>query len=458
MDKPAQLKNRARLPGRPIENFPQRMRQIEQAWLDCQADSASCGDLLRGVRELLGACSCPETGTAAAQLEEALRSALGPSGRLSAGRRARVDSCLAVLGASGQADAPAATDSPAPRPSGDEKSLFLLDDDAPYAERFARRAGEHGYAVEVFASGVELVRALARSRPTAIVLDAVLAQELLQRGQIAPGLKLDDGPPIPVVFSGKRGDFEARLEAVRAGASHYLDKSSDIGTLLRQLDEIADRHADDPYRVLIVENDAELSADYRACLEAAGMDVETLADPFKALASVRRFAPDLVLLDVHLPQCNGLELAAVIRQQEEYDSIPIVFLTDEPESMVRLAAMNLGGDDILGKPITARYLVAAVKARIKRARQLRHGAAEVRQTLRELEQLKYALDKHATVSMTDASGAIIYANDHFCESSGYSREELIGKNHRLVKSGEHPAELYQRMWAKISKGQVWQGV
>jgi len=76
---------------------------------------------------------------------------------------------------------------------------------------------------------------------------------------------------------------------------------------------------------------------------------------------------------------------------------------------------------------------------------------------RELDNQKYALDEHAIVSITDASGAITYANDRFCTISGYSREELIGQQHRIVKSAHHPAHFYETLWHTISQGQVWHG-
>ncbi|MBK7647322.1 MAG: response regulator [Betaproteobacteria bacterium] len=76
---------------------------------------------------------------------------------------------------------------------------------------------------------------------------------------------------------------------------------------------------------------------------------------------------------------------------------------------------------------------------------------------RELENQKFALDQHAIVSITDTAGTILYANDRFCEISGYSRQELIGSNHRIVNSGTHPPELFRDMWHMISLGQVWHG-
>lgn len=76
-------------------------------------------------------------------------------------------------------------------------------------------------------------------------------------------------------------------------------------------------------------------------------------------------------------------------------------------------------------------------------------------TIAELRNQKFALDEHAIVSITDPKGDITYVNDKFCQSMGYEREELIGKNHRLLKSGRHTAEFYSQLWSTILAGQVW---
>ena len=77
--------------------------------------------------------------------------------------------------------------------------------------------------------------------------------------------------------------------------------------------------------------------------------------------------------------------------------------------------------------------------------------------LTDLAYQKFALDQHAIVSTTNLAGDIIYANDKFCEISGYSRAELLNHNHRLVKSGAHPPEFFSNMWEQISAGMVWHG-
>ena len=83
---------------------------------------------------------------------------------------------------------------------------------------------------------------------------------------------------------------------------------------------------------------------------------------------------------------------------------------------------------------------------------------EKSQAQQELEYQKFALDQHAIVSITDVEGRIIYANDKFCKISGFEREELIGKNHRIVSSDFHSPAFFDDMWRTIASGLTWHGV
>ena len=106
--------------------------------------------------------------------------------------------------------------------------------------------------------------------------------------------------------------------------------------------------------------------------------------------------------------------------------------------------------DRFARPSTMVHLIEDVSDR-------KQAEADLSRTLQELSDFKYALDQAAIVAITDAKGVITYANDRFCEISKYSREELIGKTHKLINASYHSQEFFAEFWQTISSGKTWRG-
>ncbi|CAM2011004.1 diguanylate cyclase [Acanthopleuribacter pedis] len=175
----------------------------------------------------------------------------------------------------------------------------------------------------------------------------------------------------PIVYVSTREDLHARLEAVRLGGDGFLNRPLELNDLVDVVDKAVRNTQQDPYRVLLVEDDPRMAEHFTHVLQAAGFVVETVVDPFQLLDRMGASDPELILLDYHLPHCNGIELAKVVRQQPRYLSMPIIFLSTEENIERHYNALNAGADDFLSKPISPRTLVISLQARLARTRALK---------------------------------------------------------------------------------------
>lgn len=246
--------------------------------------------------------------------------------------------------------------------------IFLIQQDAGLAQELKRQIGYFGYVVRHFRDLCGYIASVEGARPQAIILDSIdFARDPCG---IAAMERIRNIESLPTLFISDRDDVDSRLRAVHAGCDAYFAKPVDVSALIDKLDQLTLQGPAEPYRVLVMEDTRTLAAHYANILKSAGMVVETVVDPLLILEKLVEFRPDLVLLDYAQPSCDGFELAAVIRQREEFVGVLIVFLSDEADIGRRLFALRIGSDDYLVKPVDPDYLISVVTSRVERSRVL----------------------------------------------------------------------------------------
>ncbi|MGQ9368594.1 diguanylate cyclase [Azospirillum sp. ST 5-10] len=347
---------------------------IAAAWPPARdGDGAAVAALVALVHAVAGSAETfgyDDVSTFAGTAERLLRGSLGEDGRIAAGR---VDAVSVVLTALQDAIDAGLRRRPAVGltvkggvPPQMATTVFLIDDDEPLARWLAEATEPFGYRLRCFPTPEAAVEAAGRERPEAVILDLGL-YGAGPPGDAAAGF----GPDVPVVFLTGRADFAGRLAAVRAGCAGYLVKPVDGLDLVHVLDELTGRREAEPYRVLIVDDDRAVPEIFALALRRAGMEATVLNRPEGILEAMAEVSPDLVLLDMYMPGCNGVEIAQVLRQHRRFLATPIVFLSREGDRDLQLVAMRPGVDDFLTKPIGAGHLVDAVLLRAERGRALR---------------------------------------------------------------------------------------
>ncbi|MBF0141828.1 MAG: response regulator [Magnetococcales bacterium] len=353
-------------------------------------------------------------------------------------------------------DGAAAAPSPAVLPL--LSRVVILSVDESLARGLAQEVERHHYRLAWCSTPEGLRATLAEGAIAAIVVDL----ELMADGNGAAGLSLFEACgqpplPVPVVALANDSELRTRLRSVRLGCTGFLQKPVDRGRILRALALWERDSQEEAFRVLVVDDDPHLTALYQAILEEAGMEVAVLNAPWEILGLLGRFKAELVILDHHMPGCTGIEMAAILRQDERRRELPLLLISSDRHLGRRLSDRHLDHQDHLVKPIAPAVLVRTVGQAVRRARSRDRIAEELRGTLRELENVQNAMNRHAIVSIVDRDGRISYVNDRFVEASGFSHRELIGESWELTRSRHHPASFYREQWEMIASGRVWHG-
>ncbi len=177
-------------------------------------------------------------------------------------------------------------------------------------------------------------------------------------------------PDVTIIAMSIHHDFTAKIEAIRAGAETFIEKPVNADALTGAIAKVTDGQAR-AARVLIVEDDPVSARATGGILEHAGFRVAVLQDATRFEQEMLAVHPDLVIMDISMPQISGVELTRFLRQDPRFETVPVLYLTAAASGDSALQAAASGGENVMRKPPDPATLVSAVRARLRHFGRLR---------------------------------------------------------------------------------------
>lgn len=278
--------------------------------------------------------------------------------------------------------------------------------------------------VALFNCHTELLEACAKEEPVAVVLiiDDKIAQSDLNI--IKPLRESNKTLPVFLLSFTPYNDVEFRLEAMRHAYSGFFSGMSDESYFLANLERHVYNRPQNPYRVLIVDDSkAQALLLERMLQENEQFRVKTISEPYKVLDLISGFKPDVILLDMQMPECMGFELASVIRQSCRYTGTQILYMSAEEDADKRLKTLTEDADGFIVKPVKAKHLQKMLTCKALRGRNMmRQLSKDAYTSLDNKEYFIFAAEdqiQHASQQEQDLTFALLsidhlrFINQHY---------------------------------------------
>lgn len=291
----------------------------------------------------------------------------------------------------------------------DERSLLLIMTQEQSLAQKLRRKAAAGNMRTMIATNLTTAREhISRERPDVVLLDLSSRKKESENAlSLEAGLTLlaelsACTPPVPVLVLTDQKSLLDRVKVARLGGRGFLQKSLPPAEVLEAVNQVLQKFHTTTSRVMLVDDDPLISTTLHRLLEPWGIKLYTLDSPLQFWNTLEATSPDLLILDVEMPEMSGMDLCQVVRNDPHWSDLPVLFLTahQDLETMHRVFAV--GGDDYVSKPIVGPELVTRILNRLERSRLLRNlrqtdtltGVANRRQSSKELSQLMHLASRH----------------------------------------------------------------
>ncbi len=250
--------------------------------------------------------------------------------------------------------------------------VLIVDDDQHFCDMLTVQLEHLGYRTRSITTLDQLKESIYNYKPNLIFMDIIFNDNRDAGTELIAQIRAKEDINCPIIYMSARDDLQARLNAVRSGSVGFLCKNFNLGDLKNILDTLAPIQHDTTYKVLIIDDDKISAAYCSTILDNAGIQVSILDAPEKIFEQIINFDPDVLLIDMYMPTISGVELASIIRQHQNFSSIPIVIMSGETDINKQFKMRSAGADDFILKPFKPNHLVDIILSRIQRSRQTKH--------------------------------------------------------------------------------------
>lgn len=271
-------------------------------------------------------------------------------------------------------------------PEAQGKTIFLIDSDHVLSALCTTYLRKAGFMVEYFDNPQSCMQRLYLDSPAAILMDPDFERSGLKALSNLHQIKALLTSATPIILMSGRTDVNAKLRALRAGSSDYLVKPLDFNFLVEKLVNAITQHTH-VQRVMIVDDDPDMTSLQAEALRYAGMEVLCVNQPLHSLQRAATFKPDLVILDMHMPDINGMELAVLLRQDPELLLLPIIFVTADTDANLHKSIKALGINALLTKPFEVARLISVCEQALADTSALKNRVARVTRHTQQPQQI-----------------------------------------------------------------------
>jgi len=260
---------------------------------------------------------------------------------------------------------------------GSYHQILLIDSDRAGAEELKREAIAWNLKIEVVSTPAETRTILARALPDAILLDPNLSDREEDGFNLLRELS-ERFPDIPILIFTREDNLSERIMSARLGARRFLHKPIAPQSVFETIGQVLPESQSPDSRILIVDDDPVSLGILRKILDPWGFEIVGLREPDRFWQVLTQTLPDLLILDLQMPTYTGIELCRVVRQDPNWEELPILVVTAHPDPKLIEKVFEAGADDFITKPIVGPELVTRAIARIERSH-LRRQVKQMRQ-------------------------------------------------------------------------------